>query len=423
MTRTTILAAACCLLVAATAFAQAPADRAADSLFAQGLALYAEGQYAKAAEAFAATCDSTSPKIAFYTAMSYLSLNNAETGIELLRRAILLDPANRAYRFQYARSLVQSGLTDLGAAEYAALVGADSAFGAARYQLGLLLYDQKRYREAADQFGAVLRTNPADYLSYYYLSSSLVGLAAIDSARPYLASCISLNPHYAPAIVLLASIYYGAGEYEEALRLYRSGAAARPQDADLAYKIGLCFARLGKVDSALAYCSTAARRDTSNDAYIAQTGYLYIVQEKFDSAIAAYRRAVELDGDNSLYDINLAYAFSRTNANDSAIAAYERGVAACRPENIAAIYVRLGTLYYYAKQYRKALASYQQALDLQPLNKEAQFYVALAYDQLANPASALRQYRRYLALARDDTTAPERERKKQAADRLRSLRR
>ena len=416
-----LLAAALCVF-AASAFSR-QADGGADSLFQQGLASYSGGQYGKAIEAFEATCDTTSPRIAFYTAMSHLALNNVRDGIPLLARAIALDPSSTAYRFQYARALAQSGSPDLAAAQYASLIAADSSFTAARYQLGLLLYDQRRYGESAAEFGAVVRRTPADYLSYYYLSSSLVGLGAIDSARPYLASCISLNPRYAPAVLLLASVYYSGGEYEEALRLYRSGAVLRPREADLVYKIGLCFGKLGKTDSAVAYCAAAARRDTSNDTYIAQAGYFSFALGRYDSALAAYRKAVAIDPDNSLYGVNLAYAFTRVNQNDSAIAAYERAVAACKPENIALIYVRLGTLYYYAKQYRKALASYQQALDLQPLNTEAQFYVALAYDQLANPSSALRQYRRYLALAKDDTTAPERERKRQAGDRLRALQR
>ena len=36
----------------------------------------------------------------------------------------------------------------------------------------------------------------------------------------------------------------------------------------------------------------------------------------------------------------------------------------------------------------------QQALDLDSLSSEAQYYVAMAYDQLANPQAATRQYRR-----------------------------
>ena len=421
--RRTLSALLLFLLIISCAAAQEAATTPPDTLFQRGMKSYAEGQYRKAIEAFAAIGDTASPRTLFYAAMSHLSLNDVQRGIPLLQKAVTLEPSNTGYRFQYARILAQSGSADLAASEYAALIAADSAFIAARYQLGLLHYEQKRYPEALEQFNAVVDLNPGDYLSHYYMSSSLINLAQVDSARPYLASCISLNPKYTPAITLLASIYYGAGEHQEALRLYKSASAQRPQDPELSYKIGLCYGKLGRIDSALAYTSRAARRDTANDLYIAQTGYYHLVQERYDSALASYRKAIQIDGENSLYFINMAYAFSQTKANDSAVAAYEQGVAACRPENIAAIYLRLGTLHYYRKQYRKALSSYQQALDLQPMNREAQYYVALAYDQLANPQSAIRQYRKYLALAREDTTAAERERKKQAGDRLRTLRR
>jgi tetratricopeptide (TPR) repeat protein len=403
--------------------AQDTAPGAADSLFREGMRSYTAGRFGEAAGLFGALCDSATPNVVFYLAMSHLSTNNVQEGLPLLRRAVALDPANTGYRYQLAKSLAQSGSPDLAAAEYESLIAADSGFAAARYQLGLLRYEQRRHSEAAGLFRSVIDLNPGDYLSYYYLSSSLVSQAELDSARPYLASCMSLNPRYTPALTLLASIYYGAGEYDESLRLYSAAAAQRPLDPDLPYKIGLCYGKLGKIDSALAYCSVAARRDTTNDVYIAQAGYYHLVQERFDSALSAYRKAVQLDGENSFYYINLAFAFSRLNNADSAVAAYERGVAASHPENIATIYLRLGTLYYYQKEYRKALASYRQALDLQPLSTEAQYYVALAYDQLADPKTAVRQYRKYLALAKDDTTALERERKQQAGDRLRALRR
>jgi tetratricopeptide (TPR) repeat protein len=383
--------------------------------------LYTAGEYRAATEEFGALCDSTTPNVVFYLAMSHLALNNVQEGIPLLARAVALDPDNGGYRFQYARFLAQSGSPEIAAAEYERLVADDPKFTAAHYQLGLLRLEERRYADAEREFRAVVGLNPADYLSYYYLSSALVSQAQTDSARPYLASSISLNPRYTPAVTLLASIYYGAGEFDEALRLYKAAARQRGHDPDLAYKIGLCFGKLGKLDSAVVYCADAARRDTANDVYAAQTGYYHLVGEQFADALADYRSAVQLDAGNSLYFVNLAFAFSQLGQPDSAIAAYERGIQACKPENIATIYLRLGTLYYYQKAYRKALGSYQQALNLQPMSTEAQYYVALATDQVANPRSAARAYRKYLALAKDDTTALERERKKQAGDRLQAL--
>jgi tetratricopeptide (TPR) repeat protein len=396
-------------------------EAAMDSLFQRGMQLYSAGQYRSAAEELGALCDSTTPNVVFYLAMSHLALNNVQEGIPLLSRAVALDPGNNGYRFQLARTLAQSGSGDAATAEYERLVADDPAFTAAHYQLGLLRLEQRRYNDAVVEFRAVIGLNPADYLSYYYLSSALVSQAELDSARQYLASCVSLNPRYTPAVMLLASIYYGAAEFDEALRLYKAASLQRPHDPDLAYKIGLCFGKLGKLDSAVVYCADAARRDTANDVYAAQTGYYHLVGERFADALADYRSAVRLDGDNSLYYVNLAFAFAQLGQPDSAIAAYSNAIRACKPENIATIYLRLGTLYYYQKAYRKALASYQQALDLQPMSTEAQYYVALATDQVANPQSAVRQYRKYLSLAKDDTTALERERKKLAGDRLRAL--
>jgi tetratricopeptide (TPR) repeat protein len=393
-----------------------------DLLIQSGTQCYFEGQYKEATELLSIidTCES-SPAIKFYLGMSYLALNDVRNGLPSLRSAVDEDPSNNGYRFQYARVLNQSGLTDAAKHEYETLIESDSLFTPAFYQLGLVAIDQKQFDVAIARLRRVIALNPVDYLSYFHLGSAYIRLDQKDSAQTYLSASVSLNPNYVPSKSLLASLYFTANNYPEALRLYSDLSSRQPGDAELYYKAGLCFSKLDQIDSAITCYRKATAADTSNDLYFAQLGYSYLMVEQFDSAIAAYGRAIEIEKDNSLYYINLGFAFTKIDSTSKAIDEYQNAVAACHPENISSIYIRLGTLYYYQKRYREALASYQQALDLQPLNKEAQFYVASTYDLLSNPKSAARQYQKYLKLAKDDTTKLQRERKQQAKARLRYL--
>jgi len=394
-----------------------------DSLRQTGVRFYTEGKYAEAVQTLSLIeSDSTTPAIQFYLGMSYASLNDLEHAMPSLKSAAFADTLNMGYRFQFARILAEAGETRQAQHEYEFIIGKDSSYIPAYWQLGVLFYEQKMYERASGVFLHLITVNPRDFLSYYYLGSSFVGLKNIDSARMYLATCLTINRDFVPAITALASLYYDARDYREALRLYTIALTRFPENAELNYKIGLCHNRLEQYPDAIAPLQQAIRIDSLKDLYHAQLGYAYLFEKKFDSAEVEYRKAVKLDEDNPLYYVNLALALSRLNRIDDAADSYQRALASYHPENIADVYIRLGTLYYLQKHYHDALDAYRQAVEYQPKNREAQFYLALAYDQMKDSPSAIKQYKKYLKLASDDTTSRERERKHEARQRLQNLR-
>ena len=387
-----------------------------------GIELYSEGKYAEAIKSLLLIQgDSVTSAVKFYLGLSYAAMNDLERAKDLLKSAVDADSLNVGYRFHYAQILAQSGDPNSARREYEFISKKDTSFIPSYWQLGLLLYDQKMYKEAIDIFSHLVAVNPRDFSSYYYLGSALSFLKRIDSARLTLAACLTINPGYFPALTALAALYYDDHEYREALRLYSKASAQVPGNGELFYRIGICETHMEEYSSAIAAFRQAVQRDSMKDIYYAQLGYGYLLEKKFDSAAAAYQKALTLEQDNPLYYVNLALALSQTNRVEDAVDAYRRALVAYHPENIADVYVRLGSLYFVQKQYRNALIAYQQAADYQPLNKEAQFYAALTLDQLKDSPSALRQYRKYLKLVADDTTRQERERKHQAKGRIENL--
>lgn len=394
-----------------------------DSLRQTGVRLYTEGKYAKAIQTLSLVeADSMTSATQFYLGMSYASLNDLEHAIPPLKSAAIADSLNSSYRFQYARLLAEAGESREAQHEYEVILGRDTSCVPAYWQLGLLLYEEKMYARASGVFLHLVTVNTRDFLSYYYLGSSYAALKKTDSAGLYLAMCLTINRDFIPALNAVASLDYDAHDYRMALRFYTLALARLPKNAELNYKIGLCQNRLEHYRDAIAPLQEAVRMDSLKDIYHAQLGYAYLFEKKFDSAEVEYHKAVKLDEDNPLYYVNLALALSRLNRIDDAADSYQSALVSYHPENIADVYIRLGTLYYLQKRYHDALDAYRQAAGYQPKNKEAQFYLALAYDQMKNSPSAIKQYRKYLKLASDDTTSRERERKDEARERLRNLR-
>jgi tetratricopeptide (TPR) repeat protein len=423
--RTVLLLLSLCWALTVSARGQttdsAKADGSTDSLLQAGIKLYFNSHYDDAIETLTkAAADTAPPAVSFYLGASYEALNDFQSAEQYYAKALQADSMNTGYRFKLGKLLEQAGAAKKAEAQFETIVRTDAEFIPAVYELGVLAYNQRNYETSIRHFTHVVRERPRDFMSFFYIGSCLIGMGRSDSAIYTLSGCITLNPEYVPALNTLAAIYFSKGDYDESLRLYTKAMNRRPENAEYHYKVGLCHSKLEEFKHAVPYLREACRIDTANDTYCAQLAYAHLALKQYDSAVIAYRKAIAIDHENSTYHTNLGFTFSKMDSTDDAIAAYESAIRACRPDVIASIYVRLGTLYYYDNDYQKALSAYRQALAYDPANRDAQFYVAITSDRLKDQKSAIRHYKKYLDLASGDTI--QRDWQKQARERLKMLR-
>jgi len=139
----------------------------------------------------------------------------------ILRRAEQGDEAaqplyEEAYRLDPGNLLVRRFLAERHAAEgdYAAAVQLDATFLAARYNLGVRLYRQRRYTRAADQFRAVLAAQRRAPDALFNLANCLARLGRHEEAAQRYRAVLRLRPRHADAFANLI-------EVERALRRKR----------------------------------------------------------------------------------------------------------------------------------------------------------------------------------------------------------
>jgi tetratricopeptide (TPR) repeat protein len=423
--RTALLLLPLCWALTLSAWGQtidsSKAGEPTDSLLQAGIKLYLNAHYDDAIRILGTAADDTTPgSVHYYLGASYEALNDFYNADQHYRKALRVDSLNNGYRYRLGKLLQQAGAIKNAQLQFDTIVRMDPQFIPAVYELGVLAYNQRNYEPALRHFMRVVRERPRDFMSFFYIGSCLIGMGKSDSATSALSGCITLNPEYVPAMSTLAAIYYSKGDFNLSLRFYTQAMNRRPENAEYHYKVGLCHTKLDEFTKAVPFLLEACRLDTANDTYYGQLAYAYLMNRQYDSAVIAYRKAIEIDRENSTYYTNLGYTLSKMDSSEAAIAAYESAVRACRPEVIGSIYVRLGTLYFYDKDYQKALTSYRQALRYNPAGKEAQFYVAITSDRLKDQKSAIRHYKKYLDLASGDTS--QRDWQKQARERLRVLR-
>jgi tetratricopeptide (TPR) repeat protein len=371
-----------------------------DSLVRVANTLNASGRFIDATRTFLiAGADTGSAAERFGLGMTYASLNDVQRASKYLRQAVALDSTNVNYRFQLARFLVQSGASKEGQTEYEVIVSQDSSYIPALTALGQLYSEPDSYEKAAEIYRRVLTLNPNDFLSHYYLANIMVGLVNPDTAVICLNTSLRLNPNFVPALNVLASIHYAKKRFYEALSLYRRAAALRPNNAEFMNKVGLCYRNLDDYRSAINAFRRAVELDSLSSSYFGNLGHSYYWLAMYDFSVAAYKHAVALDNENSIYYLNLALAYQRLDSIQAAANAYRMAIWTYHPETVLDLQVKLGSVYFLGKDYRNAIETYQTVLRTNPEVRDAQFFVASAYDNLGEYTTAIQNYNKYLKLA------------------------
>jgi len=213
------------------------------------------------------------------------------------------------------------------------------------YFRGLAEYKLGKPRDAEKTFNAVVKANPKDTLSLFYLGQIGLGKNDLDGAIASLNRATLNDPRFAAAWTLLTSAY-----------LRR--AALNVDEAEKAKADYLGAVRAGE---GLIKVRTDAEAVTL-------FGQALIGSEQYVRAAAALERAtLEPDAKGVTFYL-LGIAQSRAKNFPKAIAALQ--TAAQKSPDDVNVYRELGYAYEITKQYAKALAVYQKGLSLAPSDSD-----------------------------------------------------
>jgi tetratricopeptide (TPR) repeat protein len=397
-----------------------------DSLVQQASRYFSEGEY-KRTIALNDPADSlyTSPKLQYYKGMSCAALYDYPHAIEYFQRAVDGDSANVHYRFQYGRLLIQAGFLDRAAAELSACMKVDSAYLPAWYQLGLLCNMQgNNLKKEYEIFLFLIRHNPDDFVSLYYLGDVLRRYDLPDSGIAFIKRSIAVNPHYYPSLIALGNYFNEKKQFAPALEQYKNALKIRPDDKELLYQTGECLRKTGAPNEAVACFKKAIAIDSTKDKFHAQLGYAYFSLGRFDSSVRAYKNAIALENDNADYYKNIALAYLQMDSVEAAIRMSKKRIEALHPGNISFAYTNLAALYntknrshdairmyknnisaaylelaayYHSNTMRsEAIAMYLRVVEFDPSRQDLLIMIARLYEEMNDNKSAIQIYKKMM---------------------------
>ncbi len=208
------------------------------------------------------------------------------------------------------------------------------------YYRGLAEYKTGKPLDAEKTLNAVVKANPKDSLSLFYLGQIAVGKNDLDGAISALNRATVIDPRFSAAWTLLTSVY-----------LRRAGLSDDPAKASADY---LSAVRAGE---GLIKVRTDAEAVTL-------FGQALIGSEQYVRAAAALERATLATDVKPVTFYLLGIAQSRAKNFPKAIAALQ--TAAQKSPNDVNVYRELGYALEVSKQYARALAAYEKGLSLAP---------------------------------------------------------
>ena len=208
------------------------------------------------------------------------------------------------------------------------------------YYRALAEYKTGKVADAERSFNAVVKLNPKDSSSLFYLGQLALARNDLDSAIAALNRATVNDPRLASGWMLLTSTY-----------LRRAATSNDPATSDADY---LNAVRAGE---------GLIKVRTDSDA-VTLFGQALIGAQQYARAAAALERATQSGEAKGVTYYLLGVAHSRTKSFPKAVAALQ--TAATKTPDDVNIYRELGYAYEVTKQYAKALSVYEKGLSLAP---------------------------------------------------------
>jgi len=211
-------------------------------------------------------------------ALEYLGVIASQTGrssagIDLIRRAIAINP-NRAET---------------------------------HYNLGLALKQEGRLDEAIVAYRQAIALNPGDADIHNNLGIALRGRRALDEAAAAFRRGIALNPNSAELQSNLGNVLLDKGQFDEAIAAHLRAIALNPAYAEAHSNLGIALGEIGKTDESIAaHLRAIALRPSYAEAH-SNLGIAFEDKGQLDEAIAAHRRAIAINPNYAAAHLHLAF--------------------------------------------------------------------------------------------------------------------
>jgi tetratricopeptide (TPR) repeat protein len=163
------------------------------------------------------------------------------------------------------------------------------------FQVGSKLFQDGKYKEAAEVFNTIVENVPEYGEAYFNLALCYVRMNDMDKAIPQLEKSIELKPDLITAYGILGEAYLGKKEFENAITVFNKGIEFDPSNPNYYYSLGVAYCNLKKADEAIEILNKAKELDESFANVYYLLGVAYNMKSDNAKTIESFEKFIELE--------------------------------------------------------------------------------------------------------------------------------
>ena len=259
----------------------------------------------------------------------------------------------------------------------------------ARFQVGLLAWQDKDFKRAEQTFGDLYRENH-DTRGLMGITETLAAQNRINDAIKEMDKAVAAEPNRADLALGRANLYVRAQRYDEAIASFKTLLQKDPASADLMYRLAETYRRKGDINVAADMFRKTSQAAPTNPAPLVQLGMILETIGPADQAKATYEQILKLDPNNYLALNNLAFRKAEEGQDlDAALQMAQR--ARQVDPNGTAVADTLGWIYIKKNQSAEAERIFKDLVVKEPANSTFHYHYGLALMQKGDRTSARRE--------------------------------
>ena len=259
----------------------------------------------------------------------------------------------------------------------------------ARYQVGLLAWQDKDYKKAEQTFGALYRDNH-DSRGLLGITETLAAQNRLDDAIKEMDKAVAAVPDRQDLKLARANFYVRAQRYDDAIATYKGLLEKQPGSADLLFRLAETYRRKGDINLAADTFRKSSQAAPNSTIPLVQLGLILETIGPADQAKAVYEQILKLDPNNPIALNNLAYRKAEEGLDlDSALtmAQHARQI----EPNASALADTLGWIYIKKNMSGEAERIFKDLVGKDPANSTFHYHYGLALMQKGDKSSARQQ--------------------------------
>jgi len=293
--------------------------------------------------------------------------------VELILRAINIDPTTAGYHCNLGTALAAQGSIDDAVAAFERALQLQPKLAAAWSNLGNALRDAGRVDRAIEAYRRAIALDPHLADAHNNLGVALNQKRRHEEAAAAFERAVSLRPDFVAAYGNLGEALRSAGKFDQAVTACRKAVALDSQNAQAHGNLGTALAAAGRPAEALAVLTRALDLNPLFAPAHNTLGTVFLEQKRFKQAADCFRRALAMAARFPEAQYNLGRVFVETQSWDEAREAHARAIE-LRADYFDA-HRSLGASLRELGRSGEALECFQHAAELRPDRAEARFDV------------------------------------------------